>query len=64
MPTIVWILFWAAAIGVVAFFTVREIRAKKPPINDFDTMDHEAVRQAHMNRDRMGPNGGASLWGP
>jgi hypothetical protein len=63
MPSIVWILMWIVIIGVIAFFTVREIRSGRKQAPEFDRFSHEAVREAGMNMDARGPNGGSSMWG-
>jgi hypothetical protein len=63
MPTYVWLVFWAIAIGTLAFFTIREIRRGKKQPPEFDRFQHEAVREASMNMDARGINGGSSLWG-
>ena len=63
MPTIVWILLWAVVLAAVAFFVIRELRSGRKGPEEFDRLDHAAVREAHMNRDGFGPNGGSSLYG-
>jgi hypothetical protein len=63
MPTIVWFLIWVAVIGTIAVLAFREIRSgrKQPP--EFDRNKHEAVREAGVNMEVRGPNGGSSMWG-
>jgi hypothetical protein len=63
MPMFVWVMIWVALIGTVAFLAIREIRSGRRGPNEFDTMSHEAQREAGINRDGRGPNGPASLWG-
>jgi cytochrome c-type biogenesis protein CcmH/NrfF len=61
MPTVLWILIWVAVITIVAVLYVRERRSGRPQVEDFDRTQHEAVREAGMNRDGRGPNGPSSL---
>jgi hypothetical protein len=60
MPSIVWILIWAAVIATVAALYVRERRAGRRGPAEFDRNEHEAVRQAGMGLDARGPNGPSS----
>ena len=62
MPTIAWILMWVAVIAVVAFFTVREIRAKRPGPGDFDRLRHQGTAEADMRAHTQGPNGFTQTW--
>jgi hypothetical protein len=57
MPTIAWILIWVAVIAVVAFFAVREIRAKRRGPGDVDLLRHQATAEAEMRAHTQGPNG-------
>jgi hypothetical protein len=63
MPTIVWLLIWAAVIAIVAALYVRERRSGRREVADFDRNNHEAVREAGINRDGRGPNGANSTFG-
>lgn len=62
MPTIVWILLWAVVLGLLAFFVVREVRSGRRGPAEVDRLKNPAVREAELNRDARGPNGGSSLW--
>jgi len=55
MPTIVWILLWVAAIGTLAFFTIREVRSGRKGPGEFDRTQHEAAREAGIRADIRGP---------
>ena len=63
MSPIAWLVIWGVAIATLAFFTVREIRRGKKQPPEFDRFQHDAVREAGMNQDARGINGGSSLWG-
>jgi hypothetical protein len=57
MPTIVWILIWAAIFGALGFFVVREIRSGRKQPADFDRLQHQAAAEADMRSHTQGPNG-------
>jgi hypothetical protein len=57
MPTIAWVLVWVAVIAVVAFFTIREVRAKRRGPADIDRLRHPAAGEADMRAHTQGPNG-------
>ncbi len=63
MPTYVWLLLWGVLIAGVILLVIRERSSGRRGPEDVDRMSHEASREAGMNRDARGPNGGASLWG-
>ncbi len=58
----VMITFWLVATGVIAFFVVREVRAKRRGPAEFDRYQHEAVRQSGTNQIGRGPNGPSQTW--
>jgi hypothetical protein len=62
MPSWFWILMWVLVIAGVAFFAVREIRSGRRRSADVDRHQHTAVREAGVNLDGRGPNGGAQTW--
>jgi hypothetical protein len=55
MMTVVPVVFWVAVLAVVAFFVVREVRAKKAGPKDFDRFQHQAVRESDQHRSTNGP---------
>jgi len=62
VPTIAWVLIWVAVIAVVAFFTVREVRAKRRGPGDPDRLRHSASGEADMRAHTQGPNGFNQTW--
>ena len=62
MPTIVWLLLWAVAIGTVAWFAIREMRAKRRGPDEFDRLKHDATREADLRSHTQGPNGYNQTW--
>ena len=62
MPAVPWVLIWVAVIAVVAFFTVREVRAKRREPGDFDRLRHDATAQADLRSHTQGPNGFGQTW--
>ena len=48
---------------VVAFFAIREIRAKRRGPDEFDRLTHEATREADLRSHTQGPNGFNQTWG-
>ena len=57
MPTIVWVLIWVAAIGIVAFVTIRVVRASASGPGDFDRLRHSATAEADLRSHSHGLNG-------
>ena len=51
-----------AFVMVAVFFVVREVRAGRRGPGEVDRLSSEAHREAAVNRDRFGPNGGAETW--
>ncbi len=43
--------------AVIAFFAVREIRAKRHGPGEFDRLRHQATAEADMRAHTQGPNG-------
>jgi hypothetical protein len=62
MPSWFWILMWVVAVAVVAFLTIREIRAARRAPTTFDRYQHAAVREAQVNLEARGPNGFSQTW--
>ena len=57
MGTAVWIIVWAAILGTLASFAIREIRSGRKGPADFDRTRHEAVRESTVKSQIAGPNG-------
>lgn len=62
MSPVFWILLWIAGIALVAFFALREIRAKRRGPAEVDRTHHAAVRESTSRSQLSGPNGSAGTW--
>ena len=62
MPTYVWLLMWAIALGVLAFFVVRELRGGRKGPADVDRYSHPATREAAGRAGVHGPGGTPQTW--
>ncbi len=52
MPTFVWILIWAVAIGALAFFAIREHRSGRRVAPDAVRLRREDTFRMHATRER------------
>jgi hypothetical protein len=65
MPAYIWILIWAAAIGVLAFFTIREHRSGRRVAPNAVTRRREDTFRMHAagehyDMPKKDPNAGRS----